>query len=121
MPPTRGDVYWAQLDPIQGSEQGGRRPVVIVSRDSINTNLPNVIVLPMSSSASRLAKPYPSQIIVHSRDLGMIGDGVILGEQIRTISQGRLERYISHLPANVMANVDEVLKIVLKMKDPTYP
>ena len=117
MPPKRGDVFWAQLDPVQGSEQGGRRPVLIISRDSINQNLPNVIVLPLSSSPARLAKPYPSQLLVHARELGMNGDGVVLGEQIRTISQARLDRYISHLPDTIMQKVDELLKVVLALKN----
>lgn len=113
----RGDVYWAQLDPVEGSEQGGRRPVVIVSREAINVNLPNVIVLPMSSSPARLAKPYPSQLIIRSRELGLAGDGVVMGEQIRTISKQRLERFISHLPESVMKKIDELLKVVLALKD----
>ncbi|HUN63547.1 MAG TPA: type II toxin-antitoxin system PemK/MazF family toxin [Candidatus Sulfotelmatobacter sp.] len=116
MPPKRGDLFWVNLDPVKGSEQGGRRPVLVISRNSINDSLPYVVVLPLSSSPARLAKPYPSQLVVRARELGMDADGVVMGEQIRNISRERLERYISHLGDDVMQKVNELVKVVLALK-----
>ena len=66
-----------------------RRPVVIVSRDAITASSPNVIVLPMFS-LENFQKIYPSQTVLRSNDSGLIGDGVVMAEQIRTISETRL-------------------------------
>jgi mRNA interferase MazF len=112
----RGDVYWATLDSVEGSEWGGRRPVVIVSRDAITASSPNVIVLPMFS-LENFQKIYPSQTVLRSNDSGLIGDGVVMAEQIRTISETRLQRYVSHLSAEALKKIDEILKVTLALKD----
>jgi mRNA interferase MazF len=112
----RGEVFWARLDPVEGSEQGGRRPVVIVSRDALNQFGPNVIVLPLSSLGN-FSKIYPSQLVVTSRDLGLRGDGVVMAEQIRTISKQRLDGFVSQLSPEIMKKIDEILKVALALKD----
>lgn len=112
----RGDVFEATLDPVEGSEQGGRRPVVIVSRDAITANSPVVIVLPMSS-LENFKKVYPSQVVLRSNESGLSRDSVVMADQIRTVSKTRLTRFLAHLQEPAIRKIDEVLKLTLALKD----
>lgn len=80
----------AHLDPVEGSEQGGSRPVLIVSNDQFNANIPNVTVIPLS--ASPRARLYPSEVVLPAHALGKGGrESRAMAHQIRTISQRRIQ------------------------------
>lgn len=109
----RGDVYYAELNPVIGSEQGGTRPVLIISNDIGNKHSPTVIVAPITSRVHTKAK-LPTHISVKDFD-GLDKDSIILLEQIRTIDKQRLKQYIGMIPDNVMARVDKALAISISL------
>jgi mRNA interferase MazF len=110
----RGEIYDARLDPTQGSEQAGSRPVVIVSRDAINAASPVVIVVPCTTyrSGRRL---YPSQVLLRAPDGGLDVDSVALGEQLRAIAKSRLGRRRGMLSPHSIAQLDRALLIALDL------
>ena len=109
---TRGDVYWARLETGEGSEQAGRRPAIIVSRDAINKFSPVVIIVPLSRRRDR-KHFYPSQIEVPAGVGGLTSDSVAQCEQVRAIAKTRLLEPMGHLPSRVMAEINDCLKIAL--------
>ena len=110
----RGDVFEATLDPVEGSEQGGRRPVVIVSRDAINAVSPVVIVTPVSSF-SNFTKIYPSQTVLQPGVGGLSVKSVAMAEQVRTVAKTRLTRFLGHLPEEAIKDLDAKLKVALNL------
>jgi mRNA interferase MazF len=111
---NRGDVYLARLDPTEGSEQSGSRPVVIVSRDAINRSSPVVIVVPCTSwtEGRRL---YPSQVVLKAHDGGLKSDSVALSEQVRAITRDRLMSRWGALGLETMRRIDRSLSIALDL------
>jgi len=93
----RGDVYQASLDPVQGSEQAGSRPVIIVSRDAINKASRVVIAVPITG-LENCPHVYLSQVVIKSGIGGLGKDSVALGEQVRAITKKRLGKHLGHLP-----------------------
>ena len=110
----RGDICYANLNPVIGSEQGGIRPVLIISNDIGNKHSPTVIVAAITSRVQTKAK-LPTHTIVNDFE-GLDKDSVILLEQIRTIGKQRLKNYIGTIPDNVMARVDKALAISVSLK-----
>ena len=110
----RGEVYDARLDPTEGSEQAGLRPVGIVSRDAINAASPVILVVPCTTyrAGRRL---YPSQILLHAPDGGLDVDSVALGEQVRALATSRLGRRRGQLSATTMTQLDRALLIALDL------
>jgi mRNA interferase MazF len=110
----RGEVYDARLDPTEGSEQAGSRPVVIVSRDAINAASQVVVAVPCTTyrPGRRL---YPSQVLLHAPDGGLIVDSVALCEQVRALAKSRLERRRGSLSPDVMALLDRALLIAMDL------
>lgn len=110
----RGEVYDADLEPTQGSEQAGVRPVIIVSRDAINHSSGIIIAVPCTTfrPGRRL---YPSQVIIHAPDGGLIVDSVGLCEQVRALAKSRLRRLRGSLSANALAGIDRALLIALDL------
>ena len=109
----RGDVYYADLRPVIGSEQGGVRPVLIIQNDTGNKHSPTVICAAITSRMNK-AK-LPTHIELDSRKCDIVRDSVILLEQIRTIDKRRLKEKICHLNDKIMAKVDWALKISLML------
>lgn len=110
----RGAVYDARLDPTEGSEQAGSRPVVIVSRDAINTVSPVVLAVPCTTY--RLGRRlYPSQVLLHAPDGGLTADSVALGEQVRALAKSRLGRQRGMLSAEALTELDRALLIALDL------
>jgi mRNA interferase MazF len=110
----RGEVYDARLDPTEGSEQAGSRPVVIVSRDAINAASPLVLAVPCTTY--RLGRRlYPSQVLLHAPDGGLTADSVALGEQVRALAKSRLGRQRGMLSAEALAELDQALLIALDL------
>jgi mRNA interferase MazF len=113
--PVRGDVFSARLDPTQGSEQAGTRPVVVFSRDSINANSPVVVVIPITD-ASNVKRIYPSHTRLPKGSGGLKMDSVVKAEQIRAIQVSRFVGYYGRLEKDVLARVEEAIKITLALR-----
>lgn len=109
----RGDVYYADLRPVIGSEQGGIRPVLIVQNDVGNRHSPTVICAAITSRMNK-AK-LPTHIELSASRYHMVKDSVILLEQLRTIDKKRLKDKICHLDTSIMNQVNEALCISLEL------
>ena len=105
----RGDIYYADLSPVVGSEQGGLRPVLVVQNDVGNRYSPTVIVSAITSKMSK-AK-LPTHIDVVANQVGLAKDSVILLEQIRTIDKVRLKEKMGHLDERVMNEVNDAITV----------
>ena len=105
----RGDIYYADLSPVVGSEQGGIRPVLIVQNDTGNKHSPTVIAAAITSQTGKARLPTHINIPGHS--VGLSKDSVILLEQIRTIDKRRLREHMGHLSENQMALVDTAIAV----------
>lgn len=110
----RGDVYDTRFDPIEGSEAAGRRPSVVVSRDSFNSASPVVIVVPCTTYREG-RRIYPSQILLRAGVGGLTVDSVAQGEQVRAVSKSRLVRQRGSLPPRALTAVAGALAIVLDL------
>ncbi|MGB9678801.1 MAG: type II toxin-antitoxin system PemK/MazF family toxin [Thermoanaerobacteraceae bacterium] len=111
----RGDIFYADLSPVIGSEQGGIRPVIIIQNDIGNKYSPTVIVSAITSQINK-AK-LPTHIEINGTDYGLNKDSVILLEQIRTIDKKRLREKIGHFDQEMMEKVNEGLQISLGLID----
>ncbi|MEQ2528714.1 type II toxin-antitoxin system PemK/MazF family toxin [Robertmurraya yapensis] len=107
----RGDVYFADLSPVVGSEQGGVRPVLVIQNDIGNRFSPTVIIAAITAQIQK-AK-LPTHVEIDAKRYGFERDSVILLEQIRTIDKQRLTDKITHLDEEMMEKVDEALQISL--------
>ena len=105
----RGEIYYADLSPVVGSEQGGMRPVLIVQNDVGNRYSPTVIAAAITSQKEK-AK-LPTHIQLQSRGCGLSKDSVVLLEQIRTIDKRRLKEKMGRLDAQSMSAVNRALSI----------
>ena len=105
----RGDIYYADLSPVVGSEQGGLRPVLIVQNDVGNKYSPTVIAAAITCQISK-AK-LPTHIDVFADSFGLAKDSVILLEQIRTIDKKRLKEKMGHLDDTLMSRVDDAISV----------
>ncbi len=105
----RGDIFYADLSPVVGSEQGGIRPVLVVQNDVGNKYSPTVIVAAITSKINK-AK-MPTHIEIEGEKHGLTKDSVILAEQIRTIDKKRLKEKIGHLDEALASSVDYALKV----------
>ncbi|HEV2282681.1 MAG TPA: type II toxin-antitoxin system PemK/MazF family toxin [bacterium] len=112
---TRGDVYDARLDPTDGPEQAGRRPVVIVSRNAITTHMPIVSVVPVTNCRAD-RRLYPSQVLLRAPEGGLTADSIALAEQVRAVAKGRLERHRGTLAPSAMRQIDHALSIALDLQ-----
>ncbi len=106
---SRGEVYFAELNPVQGSEQGGTRPVLIIQNDVGNTYSPTTIVLAITSQINK-AK-LPTHVEVRSAESGLQKDSVILAEQVRTIDKSRLKKKVAVLQPPTMKRIEEAMAV----------
>ena len=105
----RGEVFYADLSPVVGSEQGGVRPVLIVQNDVGNRFSPTVIAAAITSQRGK-AK-LPTHILLESQTTGLSRDSIVLLEQVRTIDKHRLKERMGRLDSGSMNRVDEALSI----------
>lgn len=110
----RGEVCDARLDPTEGSERAGYRPVIIVTRDAINAALPIVIVVPCTTYRLE-RRVYPSQVVLHAPEGGLSSNSVALCEQVRAISKRRLVRSRGVLSPGTLNQIDRGLLIALDL------
>ncbi|MFZ7134610.1 MAG: type II toxin-antitoxin system PemK/MazF family toxin [Eubacteriales bacterium] len=109
----RGDVYYADLSPVIGSEQGGIRPVLVLQNNVGNKYSPTIIVSAITSQVNK--SKLPTHIEINAADFGLSKDSVVLLEQIRTIDKKRLRERIGHLNEEVMDQVNDALQISFGM------
>ena len=105
----RGDIFYADLSPVIGSEQGGIRPVIIIQNDIGNKYSPTVIVAAITSQINK-AK-LPTHVEISSEEYGLNKDSVVLLEQVRTLDKKRLKEKIGHMTDSDMEKVDRALRI----------
>ena len=105
----RGDIYYADLSPVVGSEQGGMRPVLIVQNDVGNRYSPTVIAAAITSRMSKTR--LPTHIDIYADRAGLSRDSVILLEQIRTLDKRRLKEKMGHLDESVMQQVNGAIAV----------
>lgn len=111
----RGDMFYADLSPVVGSEQGGVRPVLIVQNDIGNKYSPTVIAAAVTSQINK-AK-MPTHIEINAETYGLAKDSVILMEQIRTIDKKRLKEKIGHVDDALIEKVNEALAVSFGLDD----
>ena len=110
----RGEVFYADLSPVVGSEQGGVRPVLIVQNDVGNLHSPTVIAAAITSRHDKAR--LPTHIELQSQDCGLSKDSVVLLEQMRTLDKKRLRERMGILDGDLMHRIDEALLISLGLK-----
>ena len=109
----RGDIFYADLRPVVGSEQGGVRPVIIIQNDTGNKHSPTVICAAITSRMNK-AK-LPTHVELDSTKCDIVKDSVILLEQLRTIDKKRLKDKVCHLDREIIEKVDKALLISLEL------
>lgn len=105
----RGDIYYADLSPVVGSEQGGLRPVLIIQNDIGNRYSPTVIAAAITSKMDKTK--LPTHIDVYAEKVGLAKDSVILLEQVRTLDKRRLKEKMGHLDDEVMGMVNSAIAV----------
>lgn len=111
----RGEIFYAELNPVVGSEQGGTRPVLVIQNDIGNQFSPTTIIAAITSQISK-AK-LPTHVEVKAKRSGLERDSVILAEQIRTIDKSRLKEKVAVLDEEVMLRVDEAIEVSLGLTE----
>jgi len=107
----RGDIYYADLSPVVGSEQGGMRPVLIIQNDVGNRYSPTVIA---AAITSRMGKTkLPTHIDLHAERAGLSRDSIVLLEQLRTLDKRRLKERMGHLDEETMHEIDTAIAVSL--------
>ena len=109
----RGDIYYADLSPVVGSEQGGVRPVLIVQNDVGNRFSPTVIAAAITSR--RKNRWMPTHVPLRGYRCGLRKYSVVLLEQIRTIDKQRLKEFVCHIDPDMMKNVDQAIRVSLEL------
>ena len=109
----RGDIYYADLRPVIGSEQGGIRPVLIIQNDTGNKHSPTVICAAITSQMHK--SKLPTHVEIDSSRYDIIKDSVILLEQLRTIDKKRLKDKVCHLDSEIIKKVNQALLVSLEL------
>lgn len=109
----RGDIYYADLRPVVGSEQGGVRPVLIIQNDMGNRYSPTVICAAITSKMNK-AK-LPTHVALDAERYGIVKDSVVLLEQVRTIDKSRLREKVCHLDDNILIKINTALEVSLAL------
>jgi len=109
----RGEIFTANLNPTEGSEQSGNRPVVVVSRNAINLYSPVVLVVPCTTDRGQ--RIYPSQVRIDAGDGGLSQNSIAMAEQVRAIDQRRLSTFWGALPDVTLKKLDLALLIALDL------
>ncbi len=107
----RGDLFWVNLNPSKGSEQSGRRPVLIVQNDIGNALAPTTSIAPLTTKS--FSKEYPTNVNLPKGVAGLKSDSTVLLSQVRTIDKARLEGKIGFLPGDYLIKVDRAIKVSL--------
>ncbi|MFA9465864.1 MAG: type II toxin-antitoxin system PemK/MazF family toxin [Velocimicrobium sp.] len=111
----RGDIFYADLRPVVGSEQGGVRPILIIQNDMGNRHSPTVICAAITSKMNK-AK-LPTHVEITAEKYSIVKDSVILLEQVRTIDKSRLKERVCHLDQDIIKQIDQALLISLALNE----
>lgn len=112
----RGEVYNARLEPTEGSEQGGTRPVIIVSRDAINLSSPVVLAVPCTTYQTA-KKIYPTQVLIASGEAGLTQESIAMADQVRVLAKTRLLSMRGTLQAATIQKLNVALSVALDLPD----
>ena len=107
-PIKRGDIYYAKLDPVVGSEQGETRPVLVVQNDVGNKHSPTIVIAPITCNLKK--NPLPTHVVI-PQSSGLNTDSLALVEQIRTLDRTRFGEYIGRVNSKVQAEIDDALAV----------
>lgn len=111
-PVMRGEVWFVRLDPVEGHEQGGERPCLVVSNNQLNQSGRGLVwVIPITSQE----RSYPTRIPLADGEAGTTKQSWVIGEQIRCVSKGRLRRRCGDVAPNTMTRVQEMLRLLLAL------
>jgi len=110
----RGDIFYADLDPVVGSEQGDFRPVLVVQNNAGNTHSPTIVVVPITRNL--LKNPLPTHVVI-PQSSGLDNDSLALMEQIRTIDRSRITGYIGHIGGKVQTAIDTALLVCIGIEE----
>ena len=113
--PSRGDIFWVNLDPTVGSEIRKKRPAVVVSNNAANKRYDHVTVLPLTSKNTTKVEPF--QIFLSQEESSLKKDSKALAEQIRTISKLRLGQWVGHLGLESIQKINQAVKIHLDLSE----
>lgn len=113
----RGQIYDARLEPVEGSEQGGTRPVIIVSRDVINAYSPVVLAVPCTTYQQH-KRVYPTQVLITAPNGGLSNDSIAMADQVRVLSKTRLLNLRGMLNREIINELNQALMIALDL--PTH-
>ncbi|MDR1101016.1 MAG: type II toxin-antitoxin system PemK/MazF family toxin [Clostridiales bacterium] len=105
----KGDIYYADLSPTKGSEQGGVRPVIVVQNDVGNEHSPTTIIVPLTSKTDKPS--LPTHIKIYNNNWGLSRNSTVLAEQVRVVDKTRLLSKIGRIDACMTQRIDEVLKV----------
>lgn len=111
----RGDIFYADLSPVVGSEQGGVRPVLIVQNDIGNKHSPTVIAAAITSQKEK--SKLPTHIELHAQNCGLSKNSVVLLEQIRTLDKKRLKEKMGNLDKSIMNMINSALSISFGLRN----
>ncbi len=114
--PKRGEIYYVDLEPVKGSEQGGTRPAVVIQNDLSNRFSPVIIVSAISSRPTQ--RPHATDVWVEPEQTGLTRRSRIMLNQIRTIDKSRLQRYVGRLTDTQVVQVDDAIRISLGLEHP---
>lgn len=106
----KGDIYYADLSPVVGSEQGGTRPVLVVQNDTGNKYSPTTLIVPITSQQDKHSLPTHMEV---GKECGLAKNSIILFEQIKTIDKSRLISFMGHISSSMMNSVNDKLRISL--------
>ena len=112
----RGEIYDARLEPVEGSEQGGTRPVIIVSRDAINYYSPVILAVPCTSY-QKGKKIFPTQVLIKTTEGGLSKDSIAMADQVRVLAKTRLLKLRGTLPRETLKNLNKALEIALDLSE----
>ena len=110
----RGEIYDARLEPVEGSEQGGTRPVIVVSRDVINVYSPVVLAVPCTTYRPQKTI-YPTQVLIQSPNGGLNKDSLAMADQVRVLSKTRLIQLRGTLNQEIIQQLNQALIIALDL------
>jgi mRNA interferase MazF len=110
----RGEIYDARLEPVEGSEQGGTRPVIVVSRDVINVYSPVVLAIPCTTYRPQKTI-YPTQVLIQSPNGGLSKDSLAMADQVRVLSKTRLIQLRGTLNQEIIQQLNQALIIALDL------
>ena len=112
----RGEIYLARLEPVEGSEQGGTRPIIIVSRDAINLHSPVVLAVPCTTYKQG-RRVFPTQVSIEKSDGGLSKDSIAMADQVRVIAKSRLIKLLGNLTEIKLGELNRALAIALDILD----